>query len=134
VDKSIVDEVKRSWGRALGNADLMKDFYHEVIDSHPIIAKLFARTNPSQQQEVLKQSLSMAILFPQNNLIAQHAMARVRNSHCRDNLNIQPEFYDSWLNALLRVISKSDPEFNSPLEQKWREVLGCTIRYIREGY
>ena len=132
--KGVVEAVKQSYGRALANADLMKNFYEEFTGSHPDVTKMFARTDLKKQRETLKTSLSMAILFPQDNVVAKSAMRRVRHSHSRNKLNVNPELYMHWLNALVGVMSRSDPEFTSLLEQQWREVLGHTVSYLQEGY
>ena len=134
MDQKVFDAVKQSYGRTLANADLMKDFYEAFTGSHPDIVKMFAQTDLKKQRETLKASLSMAILFPQDNLVANSAMKRVRDSHSRSKLNINPELYIHWLNALVGVVSNSDPEFTPLLEQQWREVLGHTVSYIQEGY
>lgn len=134
MDEAIVNRVKQSYGRALGNHDLMSDFYSRLMASHPGIARMFESIDMEQQQAVLKQSLSMAILFPRGNIIATHAMQRIRGSHARDRLDIRPEYYDYWVDALIDTLAESDPEFSPALEQQWRDVLGHTIAFIREGY
>ena len=134
MEKSVVDAVKQSYGRTLADADLMRNFYEIFTASHPDIVKMFVRTDIKKQRDTLKTSLSMAILFPQDNVVAKSAMKRVRDSHSRGKLNINPELYMHWLNALVAVVSMSDPEFTPVLEQQWREVLGHTVSYIQEGY
>jgi len=134
VDSAVVSAVKQSFGRALGNAKMMSDFYDAFISSHPEMAKKFAATDMDRQREILKQSLSMAILFPQDNIIATQAMTRVRDSHSRDKLDIAPELYDYWLDALIGVVRNSDPEFTPLLEEQWRELLSHVIEFIRGGH
>jgi hemoglobin-like flavoprotein len=134
MDKEIIDEIKRSYGRALSNKNLMDDFYDKLIGRHPEIANKFAGIDLKKQQEVLKQSLSMAILFPQDNLIATHAMNRVRGSHSRDKLNVNPALYQHWLDAFMSVMSESDPEFTPLLEEHWRAVLSHVLDHIKSGY
>lgn len=134
MEKTVIDAVKQSYGRALANKGLMTSFYKKFMASNPAIARKFAGTDLEKQKEVLKMSLSMAILFPQDNVIAKHSMAKVRETHCQSKLNISPELYDNWLNSLVSVIEESDPEFTSELEQQWRDVLNHTINFIKEGY
>lgn len=134
MDEAVIHAVKQSYGRALGNPRLMADFYDTLMASHPGIAKMFANTDLQKQQLILKQSLSMAILFPQDNLIAKHAMEKVRKTHAHDQLNIRPELYDYWLNSLLSVVKNSDPDFSPELEGQWRMILNHTLSYIKEGY
>ncbi|ALP54375.1 hypothetical protein Tel_15150 [Candidatus Tenderia electrophaga] len=134
MDEAVVNAVKQSYGRSLGNHDLMNEFYDRLMASHADIARMFSGIDMRKQQAVLKQSLSMAILYPRDNLIATHAMERVRKSHARDRLNIRPELYKYWLDTLMGVVAESDPEFTPELEQQWRAVLSHTISFIAEGY
>ncbi len=134
MDKAVVDAVKQSFGRALINKDLMKDFYDRLMSDNPAVGKMFARTDLEKQKEILKMSLSMAILFSQDNVVAKHAMDKVRESHSQANLNIKPEFYTVWLNSLVSVVAVSDPEFSSELEQHWRLAIGQAINHIKSGY
>ena len=134
MDKSVVDAVKQSFGRALGNRNLMADFYNQLITASPEIGKKFSKTDLEKQKEILQMSLSMAILFPQDNVVATHAMDKVRDSHNKDNLDIKPEYYDYWLNSLITVVSTSDPSFTPELEQHWRTTMRHAINHITSGY
>ncbi len=134
MDKEVVDAVKQSYGRSLANKDLMSSFYQKFMASNPAIAARFANTDLEKQKEILKMSLSMAILYPRDNVIATHSMEKIRETHARDKLNISPELYDDWLDSLVSVIGESDPEFTSELEQQWRDVLKHSIDFIRGGY
>ena len=134
MDKAVIDAVKQSYGRALVNRDLMNDFYHRLINGNPEVGIKFASTDLEKQKEVLQMSLSMAILFPQDNVVAKHAMDKVRQSHSKAKLNIKPEFYQYWLDSLVSVIGESDPEFSPELEQHWRTAMGHAIDHIKSGY
>ena len=79
-------------------------------------------------------SLSMAILFPQDNVVATHAMDKVRDRHNKNNLDIKPEYYDYWLNSLITVVFTSDPGFTPELEQHWRTTMRHVINHITSGY
>ena len=132
--KELIAEVKRSYGRALQNRQLHSRFYEIFINSHVDIPGKFVNTDFAQQHKLLDHSISLAMLFPQNNLIAKQAFSRIRESHNRHNLNIDPKYIKYWESSLLQAIAESDPEFSPELREKWCKVLEPAISYIKEGY
>jgi len=134
MDKAVIAMVRQSFGRALGDRELLGKFYDRLINSSPEIGKAFVNVDMEKQKEILQMSLSMAILFPQDNVVAKHAMGRVRHSHSQANLNIKPALYQYWLDALLGVVAESDPDFTPELDRQWRAVMGVVIGYISSGY
>ena len=134
MDKAVIDTVKQSFGRALGDRDLLGKFYDRLLNSNPEIGKAFVNVDMEKQKEILQMSLSMAILYPQDNVVAKHSMDKVRVSHNQANLNIKPEMYQYWLDALLSAVAESDPDFTAELDQQWRTVMGVVIDHISSGY
>ena len=130
MDDSVIQLVKQSYGRALADKSLMKRFYENFVSSHPAVAVKFAGVDLERQQDVLKMSLSMAIVFPQNNIVAKRAMDKVQLSHGGDGLGIEAELYTHWLESLVSTIEECDPAFTPELERNWRAVLGCAIQHI----
>lgn len=130
MDDSTIQVVKQSYGRALADKSLMKRFYENFVSSHPMVAVKFAGVDLERQQDVLKMSLSMAIVFPQDNVVAKRAMDKLQVSHGDGGLRIEPELYNHWLESLLNTIEECDPAYSPELEKKWRAVLGCAIQHI----
>ena len=46
----------------------------------------------------------------------------------------RPELYDFWLDSLLRSAREFDPQFNSEIDQAWRQMLQPGIEYMRSRY
>jgi len=128
---SIINEVKLSYGRALGDREMFDKFYQRFINSHPSIAEKFRNTDMAQQKDALKKTISMAILFPQNNVVAKRTMEKVKKSHGRDRLNIKPQQYQYWMDSLIDTLKDCDHYFDADLEKKWRNVLTKSITYMR---
>ncbi len=134
MEKAMIEAVKLSFGRALGDRELLGKFYKALVSSNPEVGRAFINADMEKQKEVLQMSLSMAILFPQDNVVAKHAMDKVRHSHSKSNLNINPELYQYWLDALLSVVAEVDSDFTPELDQQWRQVMGQAINHIQGGY
>lgn len=134
VSEADVASVRKSFGRVMAKGRFVERFYEVLFKSNPGIGKLFAKTDLKKQSEVLEQSLSMALLFPQGNPIAKQVVERIRKSHSRDQLNIEPSLYKFWLDSLMQVVAESDPDFSPALDQQWRRVLQVTLDHIAAGY
>lgn len=132
--KEIILEVKSSYGRALGNRQFIERFYDIFTKSHPDILGKFENTDFSKQHKLLDQAISLAMLYPQGNVIAKQVFTKLRESHNRRNLNIQPKYIQYWEKSLLQTVSESDPEFTPELAEKWHQVLKPAMDYIKEGY
>ena len=132
------DDVKRSFGRCLlyqvKDKKFLDRFYEIFISSHSAIKPIFEKTEFKTQVAALKNGINMAILHAKGDSLAADVLSKIRKSHNRHYLNINPEFYPYWVNSLIQVIKESDPQFNDSLEKKWRSVLQFTVDYIKAGY
>jgi hemoglobin-like flavoprotein len=128
------DVVKSSFGRAMTKPNFMARFYEIFIQSNPQIPQLFKNTDMKQQHELLSQSLSMVVLFAQGNPVAKGVINRIRSSHDRAHMNINPALYSFWEDSLIAALAECDPQFDPVVEQKWREVLRVAIDHIKAGY
>lgn len=132
--KEDISRVRLSYGRSIAKRDFLGRFYEIFLASSPEIARKFVNTDLEKQQELLAMSVNMVILFPQENKIAKNAVGRIRESHSRSGLNIEPHLYTLWVDSLVQAVSEHDPEFNDQLEASWRKVLQIAIDYIVGGY
>lgn len=134
VNESDVAAVRKSYGRVIAKGGFIERFYEIFLNSTPEIGRMFARTDFKKQNEMLERSLSMSLLFPQGNPIAKQVVDRIRLSHDRAHMNVDPALYRYWLDSLVKTVAERDPEFNAALEQQWRRVLQVTLDYLAEGY
>ena len=131
VDKAAINQ---SFGRAVTAPTFLPKFYETLISSSPDIAEKFANTDLQKQYELLEHSLAMALLFPQDNIVAKQVINKIRESHNRHGLNIAPDLYTNWVDSLMSVLNEVDPEFTPELEQQWRALLKIAIDHIKVGY
>ncbi|MBL1259543.1 MAG: hypothetical protein COB33_003305 [Thiotrichaceae bacterium] len=129
-----ISRVRLSYGRAISKRQFLDRFYELFMSSSPAVARKLASTDIATQQELLSQAINMVILFPQGNKIAKNAIKRIRESHCRDRLDIKPEYYQFWIDSLIAALSEHDPDFNEELDRAWRKVVQEAIDFIAEGY
>jgi hemoglobin-like flavoprotein len=126
--------VNESFGRALASGGLFDRFYDIFLKSHPDIASLFANTEFSQQKELLEQGVSLGVMFVAGNPVGKRGLDRIRNSHSKNRLNINPGLYPYWKNSFLQAVSEFDPGFSPEDRDAWDKVLQKITDYIAEGY
>ncbi|MCI0507440.1 MAG: globin [Gammaproteobacteria bacterium] len=133
------NSVKKSYGRCVLTHDakmrFFRHFYDTFLNSHPAINRLFANTDFDKQISILKNAISMTIMYAEKqDDLAKDVLTKVRKSHARDRYNVKPAYYTYWLNSLIETLRVCDPNFNEPLEQHWRDMMRISIGYIVEGY
>ncbi len=55
-------------------------------------------------------------------------------SHSRKGMNIRPELYTLWFNALAATIREHDKECTAETMQAWREVVNKSVEVIVAEY
>ena len=128
------EEVKQSFARCMIKGDVVGRFYEIFLDSHPDIKPRFENTDFDSQKHLLRQSVNLAMMFANDNQVAEKGIKRIRQSHSKSGLNILPELYPYWKKSFIQAASELDPEFSDELEQQWDLVLQKTISYIIDGY
>ena len=131
--------VKKSYGRCVITREtkdaFFQTFYRKFLASHPAINEMFKHTKFDKQITMLKNAISMAILFAEKeDDLARDVLSKIRRSHSRSRQNVKPEYYTLWLNSLVDTFNECDPQFSVQLEADWRELMQVTIDYIVEGY
>ena len=106
-------------------------FYSNFLSQSDEIAALFKNTDWPHQIRLIRKALHSAIIFAQNHEIspAKKHMEAIAYSHSREYMNIKPEYYPMWLEAMLRTLKERDPYFSPELEKAWREVLTFLHRF-----
>jgi len=127
-------QVERSFARCLMKKGFVDRFYDIFVNSSPVIAPNFKDTDFTVQKKLLQQGLSMALLFANGDSIAQGTLDRLRRTHNRHHMAINPDWYHFWLDSLITAVSEFDSEFTPGLEHSWRAAMQKTIDYITGGY
>lgn len=126
------DLVFQSYGRCCQNDDFFVDFYHSFMASSDAIRNRFAKTDMAAQRHLLRNGIMQLILVARG--MPDRKLRALGESHNRNNFNILPEWYDFWLESLLKTVRQHDPEYTPELRQAWQEVLKPGIQLIRGAY
>lgn len=126
------DRVMQSYGRCCASPTFFDAFYDNFLASSPQIREKFVKTNMTAQKQLLRQGILNLVLYARG--MPDTKLRALGCSHARDALDIRPELYDLWLDALLRTIRDHDKAWDEQTAQAWREVLTKGINLIKSFY
>jgi hemoglobin-like flavoprotein len=126
------DLVFQSYGRCCRKDDFFVDFYDFFMASSEAIRARFANTDMPAQRHLLRNGVMQIILVARG--MSDRKLRDLGESHSRKRMDIKPEWYDLWEEALLKTVRAHDPEWTPELQQAWREVLKPGIDLIRGAY
>ena len=129
---SPTDLVMQSYGRCCASPDFFDSFYRHFLASSPLIREKFVDTDMSAQKLLLRQGILNLVMHARG--MPDTKLRALGESHSRGRLDIRPELYDLWLDALLLTVSGHDKQFNESIRSAWREVLNKGISVIKAGY
>lgn len=129
-----IDTFNSSLDRCLADAGFIPCFYERFLASSEDVRRKFEHTNFPDQQKRLARSLRVLGAAMQGDLVAlRHLNARAE-SHSQHNLDIRPDLYLLWEDALMKTASEVDPEWNEHVAESWRVVLIHAIHYMVKRY
>ena len=126
------DLVFQSYGRCCRKDDFFVDFYDFFMASSEAIRARFANTDMPAQRHLLRNGVMQIILVARG--MSDRKLRDLGESHSRKRMDIKPEWYALWEEALLKTVRVHDPDYTPELRQAWREVLKPGIDLIRGAY
>jgi hemoglobin-like flavoprotein len=113
---------------------LYDKFYERFVTSDPRIGPYFLNTDFKKQKNLLRDGVGRALSFAAGDAGSVSFVENLSMTHNRSHMNILPELYPFWLNALLQTLAETDPDWNKKLESEWRESLEKTIQRMSRAY
>ena len=129
---SPADLVMQSYGRCCASPTFFDDFYRSFLDSSPQIRAKFAETDMPAQKLLLRQGILNLVMHARG--MPDTKLRALGCSHARGALDIRPELYDLWLQALLQSIGEHDGQCDANTRLAWHEVLNKGISVIKAQY
>lgn len=116
------------------NQAFLDQFYDFFVNSSAEVAEKFANTDLGKQKQILKLSLFMLLMAAQGKPEGDAHLKRIAERHDHLHLDIKPEFYEIWLNCLLKTARMFDVGFTDETEKAWRYVLQKGIDFMVSHY
>jgi hemoglobin-like flavoprotein len=115
----------------MARADFLDRFYDEFLASSPRVREKFARTDLDRQKAALRASLPlMHLAAQQEGTVPPVFLESLARRHGASQLAVGAEFYDLWLDSLLKAVQASDPRWSPELGAAWERVMGVGIAYL----
>ena len=133
---SASETFRASLRRCLAHTDFLREFYESFMGSSPEVRDKFRNTEFPRQTRVLADSLYIMAVASESraDAIAWKELDRLAERHSRNGLDIRPEFYESWLECLIKAAREFDPDFSPEIEVAWRSALAPGIEHLRARY
>ncbi len=133
---SPVEVFRASLKRCLAKPEFLLDFYGIFMASSEEVREKFKNTDLKRQTQILADSLWVmaTVAASAKDSPAWVTLRRLAEKHDRAHLDIRPELYDVWLDALVEAVRRHDPLFTTETESDWRETLAVGIEYLRTYY
>lgn len=133
--KLVEDIVCPSFARC-GEAgdEFFDDFYATLSERAPGIGAMFADVDMQQQNRLIRRGVEHLIEYAAGSEESAEVLRRVGESHGCQGLNIAPELYPLWLDALMETVRLHDPEANDDVESAWRVVARGGLDLIISKY
>ncbi len=107
-----------------------KRFYENFIAADPRIAGLFAKTFMNIQREMLKQSMTIMMSFS-DTMEPGNELEEIAMMHGKSKLDIPPNFYEIWLDRMIKTVEEFDPKFDDGVETAWRVMMAPGVVYMQ---
>ena len=134
MERSHKQEFLDSLNRCSQDDQFMAMFYRRFLATSPEVRKKFRDTEFSRQERVLLRSLQLSASATDGDPVALRELHSLAESHDRHHLDIRPELYEYWLDALVETAWEFDPEWNPQIEESWRHTLGHVIHHMIRNY
>ena len=131
--QQFVDSYARVGAKDLESGGFFDTFYRHFVESSPVVAEKFARTDMENQRDMLRVSLDHMVYFAIDKEETDE-ITRVARVHAKSQTDISGELYELWLNSLLATVSQFDPEYDEEIDNAWRDALGPAIEYMKRHY
>ena len=121
-------------GHGIGITERGEVFFRRFCEiffqSSDDIAEKFAATDIDKQVRVLQKATFQLISFylVKNDNDYLREIARI---HDQAHLNIPPDLYDLWLDALVMTVAEMDPHYRPETALAWQVVMTPGILYLK---
>jgi hemoglobin-like flavoprotein len=123
---------QHSYGRCLRAPDFFGDLYDRLLESDPSIPPMFAATEFPKQHRLLQHGIGLLLSYarkPDPTLLQ-----RIAARHSAGGVDVKPEMYGLFIDALLHAVRSSDPRCDAEVEEAWREAVRPGVEFMKSQY
>jgi hemoglobin-like flavoprotein len=129
-----LDAVTASYHRCRASKGFVDTFYQHFLAKSEEVAQKFEKTDFARQKLLLRESLLAMLLLNLNSADARQELERLAERHSRRGLDIGPNLYELWLDALCEAVETHDPKYTPELREQWRAAMRPGIELLCTKY
>ena len=134
VDVTPKDVFLDSLARCRQRPAFLAAFYRRFMASSDEVRQAFEDTDFRHQHRMLARSLELTAAATAGDASGLRELTDRATTHDRHHLNVRPELYDLWLDAMIETARETDPFWDDEVEQAWRIVIGYAVRHMQKYY
>lgn len=123
---------QHSYSRCLRSPDFFTDFYDRLLASDPAIPPMFATTEFSKQHKLLQHGLGLLLSYAKTPDPA--LLQRIAAKHSAGGVNVPPDMYGRFLDALVQTVGEHDPRFDEDVGAAWHEAARPGVEFMQSHY
>ncbi len=123
-----------SLDRCKESASFIPAFYDHFLNSSDEVRQKFKNTDFEQQEHMLLRSLELTAMAVSGDPAGLRELRDRSETHDRHHLNIEPWFYELWLQSIIQTARDFDPQWTEDIENAWRTILGHVITHMVAHY
>jgi hemoglobin-like flavoprotein len=127
-----IEIAEASYRRCAEQPAFYRTFYEFLLASDPAIPPKFAQTDLERQGRLLKHALGLLLIFAKRPNPA--LLERIALRHTRRGVDVPPEQYVHFLDALERALARHDPQYRPDVGAAWRAALAPGIAFMQSKY
>lgn len=124
----------QSVGRCVAAAAFIPAFYERFLGASDEIRNKFRFTDFEKQHDMLRRSLVLCAGATVGDSESMQEINQRATTHDRDHLNVEPRFYEIWLETIIDTARDHDDEWNASVEAAWRRILGHVVNHMVRKY
>jgi hemoglobin-like flavoprotein len=123
---------QRSYTRCLREPGFFAALYDRLLASDPAIPPMFAGTEFPRQHKLLQHGLGLLLSYA--NKPDAMLLERIAARHSSAGVDVPPEMYRFFVDALLHAVRTSDPQCDHEIEAAWQEAVRPGIEFMQSRY
>lgn len=135
MDAGTLRTFEESLERCSADPDFLDIFYGNFLGSSPKVREKFAGVDFDRQKAALRASFDTMLAAARDEENgAEKWLGPLAEKHGARQLQIGSDFYDLWLDSLLKTVKACDPAWSESVDAAWEAVMGVGISYLTSHY
>ena len=123
---------RTSYERCLRAApEFFPAFYRNFFRHCPAAEPMFVKTDFTRQHKLLRHAIGLLLGYAAHPASGPTLLQRVAERHGPGELDVRPEHYGPFVDALVETVGHFDPDFTPATDTAWRTAVAPGIDYMK---